>query len=62
MAAFWSDDQFLLCYARLVTTRIARATEFKAKHLALGDEIGEDGGTITVTKRGRPVAAVTPAR
>jgi prevent-host-death family protein len=37
------------------------ATEFKAKCLALLDEIGRDGGTITVTKRGRPVAKVGPA-
>jgi prevent-host-death family protein len=36
------------------------ATEFKAKCLALLDEIGRDGGTIIVTKRGRPVAKVGP--
>ena len=37
------------------------ATEFKATCLALLDEIGREGGTITVTKRGRPVARVGPA-
>lgn len=37
-------------------------TEFKAKCLALLDEIGEHGGTITVTKRGRPLATVGPVR
>jgi prevent-host-death family protein len=41
--------------------RVVSATEFKAKCLALLDEIGEEGGTITVTKRGRPVATVKPA-
>lgn len=37
-------------------------TEFKAKCLALLEEIGEHGGTITVTKRGRPLATVKRAR
>jgi prevent-host-death family protein len=41
--------------------RVVSATEFKAKCLALLDEIEEKGGTITVTKRGRPVATVGPA-
>ena len=43
-------------------TRVIGATEFKAKCLALLDEIEEQGGTITVTKRGRPVATISPAR
>jgi prevent-host-death family protein len=42
--------------------RIIGATEFKAKCLALLDEIEEHGGTITVTKRGRPVATVSAAK
>ena len=37
-------------------------TEFKAKCLALLEEVGTEGGTITVTKRGRPLATVSPAR
>lgn len=36
-------------------------TEFKAKCLALLTEIDEHGGSITVTKRGRPVAKISPA-
>ena len=36
-------------------------TEFKAKCLALLDDIGERGGIITITKRGRPLARVGPA-
>jgi prevent-host-death family protein len=40
---------------------VVNATEFKAKCLALLDEIGDQRGTITVTKRGRPVATVSPA-
>ena len=43
-------------------SRIVSATEFKAKCLALLDEVGSEGGTITVTKRGRPMATVGPAR
>jgi prevent-host-death family protein len=43
-------------------TRVIGATEFKAKCLALLDEIDEHGGTITVTKRGRPVATVSAAK
>jgi prevent-host-death family protein len=42
--------------------RVIGATEFKAKCLALLDEIDDHGGTITVTKRGRPVATVSPAK
>jgi antitoxin (DNA-binding transcriptional repressor) of toxin-antitoxin stability system len=37
-------------------------TEFKAKCLALLDEIHREGGTLTVTKRGQPLATVGPAK
>jgi antitoxin (DNA-binding transcriptional repressor) of toxin-antitoxin stability system len=37
-------------------------TEFKAKCLALLEEIGEHGGKLTVTKRGKPLATVGPAK
>lgn len=43
-------------------SRVIGATEFKAKCLALLDEIDEHGGTITVTKRGRPVATLSAAK
>jgi len=42
--------------------RVVSATEFKAKCLALLDEVNENGGSVTVTKRGRPVAVLKPAR
>ncbi len=35
---------------------IVSATEFKAKCLALLDEVHAHGGTVTITKRGKPVA------
>jgi len=37
-------------------------TEFKAKCLALLEEVSKRGGRITITKRGRPLATVGPAR
>ncbi|MGA1995036.1 MAG: type II toxin-antitoxin system prevent-host-death family antitoxin [Bryobacteraceae bacterium] len=42
--------------------RTVSVTEFKAKCLALLDDIGERGGSITITKRGKPLAKVGPAR
>lgn len=42
-------------------TRTVGATEFKAKCLAILDEIQEHGHTVTVTKRGKPVAVVQRA-
>ncbi|MEO8370885.1 MAG: type II toxin-antitoxin system prevent-host-death family antitoxin [Candidatus Solibacter sp.] len=43
-------------------TRVIGATEFKAKCIELLDEVEEHGGTITVTKRGRPIATLSPAK
>jgi antitoxin (DNA-binding transcriptional repressor) of toxin-antitoxin stability system len=42
--------------------RVVSVTEFKAKCLAMLEELGERGGTITITKRGKPLATVKPAR
>ena len=41
--------------------RTIPASEFKAKCLALLDEVAETRETIVVTKRGKPVARVEPA-
>jgi len=41
-----------------VKERLVSATEFKAKCLALLDEIEQRGEPITVTRRGRPVAVL----
>jgi prevent-host-death family protein len=38
------------------------AAEFKAKCLALLDQVGERGEAITITKRGRVVARLVPAQ
>lgn len=43
-------------------TRVVSATEFKAKCLAILDEVDDQGGTVTITKRGRPVAVLGPAK
>jgi prevent-host-death family protein len=45
-----------------MASQIVSATEFKAKCLALLDEVSNKGGTITVTKRGKPVATVSPVK
>jgi prevent-host-death family protein len=41
-------------------SRVVSATEFKAKCLGILDEVAERGETITITKRGRPVAVLGP--
>ena len=41
---------------------VISATEFKAKCLAILDDVEASGNTVTVTKRGRPVATVGPAK
>ncbi len=37
------------------------ASEFKAKCLAILDEVAETGEPVTITKRGRPTALLSPA-
>src|SRR5262245_61184881 len=58
----WSDDQFARWYPEDMKNHVVNATEFKAKCLALLDEVDEKGSTITVTKRGRVVAALVPPK
>ena len=41
-------------------SRTVTATEFKARCLALIDEIAATGETIVVTRHGRPVAQLAP--
>jgi prevent-host-death family protein len=41
---------------------IINATDFKAKCLAILDDVDTNGTTVTVTKRGHPVATIKPAR
>jgi prevent-host-death family protein len=43
-------------------TNTVGAGEFKAKCLALLDEVSESGRHVVITKRGRPVAEVVPVR
>ncbi len=40
---------------------IVSATDFKARCLALLDEMEGDGQPITITRRGHPVAVLSPA-
>jgi prevent-host-death family protein len=41
-------------------SRIIKASEFKAKCLALLDEVERTGETLVITKKGKPVAEITP--
>jgi prevent-host-death family protein len=41
-------------------SRIIKASEFKAKCLALLDEVEQTGERLVVTKKGKPVAEVVP--
>jgi prevent-host-death family protein len=41
-------------------SRIVSASEFKAKCLAILDEVQATGEPVTVTKRGKPVAQLGP--
>ncbi len=37
-----------------------KASDFKAQCLGVLDEVGETGETVVITKRGRPVAQLSP--
>jgi prevent-host-death family protein len=42
--------------------RQIKASEFKAKCLALMDEVAHTGASIVITKNGKPVAELVPHR
>jgi prevent-host-death family protein len=42
--------------------RVVSASEFKAKCLAYLSEIEQSGQAVTITRRGRPVAVLGPAK
>jgi len=41
-------------------SRMIKASEFKAKCLALMDEVERTGRSVVITKKGRPVAELVP--
>ncbi|KAF0249992.1 MAG: hypothetical protein FD167_608 [bacterium] len=41
--------------------KVINASEFKAKCLAIFDEIAKTGETITILKHGKPIAQISPA-
>ena len=43
-------------------SKIVKASEFKAKCLALMDEVARTGESVVVTKKGQPVAELVPHR
>jgi prevent-host-death family protein len=42
--------------------RFVKASEFKAKCLALMDEVARSGTSLTITKNGKPIADLVPHR
>jgi len=52
MTGDWSD--------RLVTVKTINASEFKAKCLAILDEVAASGEQVTILKHGQPVARLVP--
>jgi prevent-host-death family protein len=57
----WSDD-YLPVILKIMKERVLSASEFKAKCLACLGEIEQFGEPITITRRGRPVAVLGPAK
>jgi prevent-host-death family protein len=53
-----------MCLIKWVVMKqqVLGVTEFKAKCLALLDEVEQHGGNITITRRGRPIAVVGPVK
>ena len=47
---------------RIMNERVLSASEFKAKCLACLSEIEQSGESITITRRGRPVAVLGPVK
>jgi prevent-host-death family protein len=45
----------------VMSEKVMSASAFKAKCLAVLDEVAETGRAVVVTKRGKPVARVLPA-
>lgn len=43
-------------------TRHVKASEFKAKCLALMDEVARTGTGVVITKKGKPIAELVPHR
>ena len=43
-----------------MAARQVSATEFKARCLRIIKELNRDGGSVTITNRGRPVAVLSP--
>jgi len=47
---------------RIVVMQTIQASKFKAKCLALMDQVARTGETILITKKGKPVAELRPHR
>ncbi|GLK69957.1 type II toxin-antitoxin system prevent-host-death family antitoxin [Ancylobacter dichloromethanicus] len=45
-----------------MSARVVAAAQFKAECLRLIDEMNETGEPVTITRRGKPVAVLSPVR
>jgi prevent-host-death family protein len=52
----------MVIYRRAPVSRVIKASEFKAKCLALMDEVERTGEPVVITKNGKPVAELAPHR
>ena len=52
----------MLTVKAIMKSRVVTATEFKAKCKAFLDDVEGQTSTITITRRGRPVAVLVPPR
>jgi prevent-host-death family protein len=43
-------------------SQMMKASEFKAKCLAVMDEVGRTGQSVVITKNGKPIAELVPHR
>ena len=49
-------------YDGCMKDRVVTATEFKAKCLGFLHQMEQHGGNITITRRGKPVAVLSPSK
>ena len=49
-------------HGHTVMSRIIKASEFKAKCLAIMDEVERTGQGVVITKKGKPIAELVPHR
>jgi prevent-host-death family protein len=52
----------VMTMVRRTRMRVMKAGEFKAKCLMVMDEVAKSGDSVMITKRGKPIAQLSPVR